>query len=116
MSYRGDWSRAGRAVLDGSGNGSIVIEPQNAWQTITIEHVVVSTSQPAGSLPVPTVKIYLNSETDANLHGGTRNGDLDTGRGRIVMGPVDVIRIRFTGGRPGDVASAIVHGTVVSGA
>lgn len=109
----GDWSRAGSAVLDVNGNGLIVFDSDNAWQTVTVEYVVVSTDQAAGT-SIPTVRVYKGEPAAANFEGGTIDGNLDTGVGRIVMGPADEIQVKFTGGVPGSRATARLSGTFVT--
>lgn len=112
--YRGDWSRAQSVVLDGSGNGTVIFDPDNAWQTVTIEYVVVSTDQADNTSPIPAARVYKGEPAQANFEGGTRDGNMDVGIGRIVMGPADEIQIRFTGGIPGSRATARVSGTYLT--
>ena len=76
------------------------------------QHRKIQTQPPQGSsLPVPAASTYLNDPTPAHLKGYTKDGDGDVGRGRIVMGPADVITVVFEGGVVGSNASAGLDGT-----
>lgn len=107
-----EFRRSGQAVLDSGGNGTITLNPGGTWQEWLVDYVVVRTSQPAGSIPVPTADIWQNDPSvPANHHGGTRSGDHDTARGHIRLQPTDVVVVTFTGGRPGDTAYAMAYGS-----
>lgn len=114
MPYRGEWSRGQTTTLDGSGNGTLTFEPDNASQTVTVTDMVVSTSQLPGTTPVPSVVVYKNGTQLGATEGGTRDGDFDIGHGRIVMGPADIINVVFTGGPAGVHAYARLAGTFVT--
>lgn len=114
MAYRGEWSRGQTVTLDGSGNGTLTFEPDNASQTVTVTDMVVSTTQAPGTTPVPSVVVYKNGLQLGATEGGTRDGDFDVGHGRTVMGPADIINVVFTGGIPGTQAYARLAGTYLT--
>lgn len=103
--------RTDKATLDANGNGTITLYPEPRWEQWTVDYVRVRTNQPPGTTPVPQADWWLNDPSVVDNHqGGTRDGDLDTGRGRVLLEPDDTLVITFTGGRPGDIAYATAWG------
>jgi hypothetical protein len=108
---RGTGHRSDHATLDASGNGTVYLAPEVHWDEWEVTRVVVKTSQPTGTVPVPTAEVYLNDPVPFdNHHGGTRDGDLDVAQGSILLHAGDQLLVVFTGGRPGDIAMASAHG------
>lgn len=108
---RGTGHRSDHVTLDASGNGTVYLQPEVHWDQWEVTRVVVKTTQPSGSTPVPTAEVYLNDEVPFdNHHGGTRDGDLDVAQGSILLHAGDQLLIVFTAGRPGDTAMASAHG------
>ena len=103
--------RSAQATLDASGNTTITLSPEVHWHQWEVTRIVVKTSQPAGTSPVPSVEVWLNDPAVFdNHHGGTRDGDLDVAQGSILVNAGDQLLVVFTGGRPGDIAFASAHG------
>ena len=108
---RKETHRSGQVTLDVNGNGTITIYPDPYWDEWIVTRVPVRTNQPAGSFPVPSANVWLNDPlVPDNHHGGTRDGDLDVGTGRVPVGSDDVLLVVFTGGRAGDIAYATAWG------
>lgn len=92
--------------LDSSGAGTATIVIDNSNQRWIIDLATVSTDQ-ADAAPVPTCLIYL----DETFMGGSRQGNMDTAQGRVVMYPDSVLSARWSGGIPGSIATVSVSGT-----
>lgn len=98
--------RTEHVTLDQAGGGSVSFQIDNTNQRWVIDLATVSTDQTA-SAPVPVCLCYL----DGTFAGGTRQADMDTGQGRIVLYPDSVLEFRWSGGVPGSVATATIAGT-----
>ena len=103
--------RSDGVVLDGSGNGQVSFVIDNTNVRWIIDQVNVATSQPDNSIPVPRGDVYLNQVAPQNWEGGTSSGNRDIATGRSILYAGDVLYVVWTGGRPGDTATAIIRGT-----
>jgi len=108
----GQLSRSGNVVLDATGGGTITFDPDHARQRWTVSQIVVSTSQPPASTPIPTASVYVNSVlSPGNAQGSSWAGNRDTFTGETDVGPCDFLAVVFAGGIPGTTAYANVSGT-----
>lgn len=108
----GNLRAGGSVVLDGTGKGTISVNPQNARQRWEVDSVVVKTNQAQTATPVPVAEVFINSVlSPAGSQGATWSGSQDTFSGVGDVGPCDVLNIVFTGGIPGITAYANVSGT-----
>lgn len=105
-------NKAGSVVLDATGSGVITFDPDNARQRWEVTRIPVSTSQAAGTTPIPRVSVSVNEPSSpGNGQGATWSGNLDTFTGLTDVGPCDFLAVTFTGGQPGTTAYANVSGT-----
>jgi hypothetical protein len=110
--WSGELRKSGQVTLDASGNGTITVASDNAWQRWVVESVWVSTNQAQTATPVPTAELFVGpASSRANSRGVSWSGNQDTFEGRILVGRVDEFHIVFAGGIPGTVASAVIGGT-----
>jgi hypothetical protein len=108
----GQLRKAGSVVLDASGYGEILFDPENARQRWEVTAVVLSTSQPPAVTPIPQVSVYVNHPSSpGNSQGSSWAGTKDTLKGLSNVGPCDFLAVVFSGGIPGSVAFANIAGT-----
>jgi len=91
-------------VLDGSGNGSVSLSPQNnrvVWNVTTVS------VQGSSSNPMPTATAFLGS----TALGGTYAGSNDSDDVDVTVYPGQLLTVRWTGGTPGASATAYAYGT-----
>lgn len=111
-----DWCHIGpvkrgqSAVLDGSGNGTIVFDVFSANHKFVLSHVVVKVAgaQPA-LFPIVTLYNGLN-QVDASSHGGSWVGGQVTFRGKIEMNNADSLTVGFTQGTASTRVTAVIDG------
>ena len=101
----------GRSVqLDGSGNGSVQFVSDNANQAWKVTNLSVYTANTTP--PVPVAGIYLNGTGSvANQQGAAWSGNRASAACNIEVGSCDTLIIQWTGGNPGDTATAVLSGT-----
>lgn len=84
-------TKSGSVVLDASGNGVIIFDPDNANQRWEVTNVDVSTNQPGTATTIPVVTIAVDTVTvetlaSYNQRGSTWSGNQDQWSG----GTIDV--------------------------
>lgn len=106
---------AGSVVLDASGNGTVYLLPDNAWQTWDIARIAVRTNQAMTATPFPLAEVFIgvapvpSASLGATYSG--QNDQYDPAGGPIHIGAADALTIVWTGGIPGTIATVTVTGT-----
>jgi hypothetical protein len=103
--------KVGSVVLDGSGNGTLYFDPDNANQRWEITGTVISTNQGL-TTPYPLATGYIGPETSpGNAVWASASGNQDVISGCADVGNADSYAVVWTGGVPGSTAFAQVSGT-----
>lgn len=97
-------------ILDGSGNGAVIFQPDYAAQKWLPTGVSCQTTT---NVKEPIFKVYHGKSSGAALLDGTYTGSNDsTTFANIIIYPGDGVYCAWTGGDPGAVASATLSGTM----
>lgn len=114
--------KSGTVTLDAGGHGTLTFDPDNAHQRWEVTGVVVSTNQDATATTVPVATLAVNTVSygtmsPGNQRGASWNGNQDTFRGQLDIGPADFLTVLFTppAGSAGAPLSGVVATAVVSG-
>lgn len=124
---RGIYQDHATVTLGNNGNATADFTVKDASKTVTIEYVVVSSDMTNGQTgvtqlaPVPVAKVYVGTAsivpgspeefTPGSLHGGTKDGDLDTGVGKIIIDAYTDLHVQWTGGVPHSKCTALIYGS-----
>lgn len=103
-------SKSGTVTLDGSGNGTIDFSVDHAWQRWEIDSINVKTSQASTQTPYPTAEVFAGPIAAAFSEGASWTGNQDTFSGRVDLDAGTDLHIVWTGGVPGSIATARLHG------
>lgn len=105
----------GSVVLDGSGNGAVILLPDNAWQSWSVERATVRTNQSPTTTPFPQCELFLGTAAiPSDSQGATASGHndvFDPSGGPIGIGPADALTFIWSAGVPGSIATVVVTGT-----
>lgn len=109
--------KSGSCVLDATGNGVIIFDPDNARQRWEVTSVVCATNQSATSTVVPVCTLAINTVamgtmSQGNQRGATWNGNQDTFTGEIDVGPCDFLSVIFS--PPAQTSGAAMAGVIAS--
>jgi hypothetical protein len=103
-------NKAGTVTLDGSGNGTLDFDVDHAWQRWEIAQIVVSTNQPSNQAPYPTAEVFAGPIAPVYSQGATWTGNQDTFSGKVDLDAGTELHVVWTGGLPGSIATARIHG------
>lgn len=107
---QGKVRRRSSAKLDASGNAELDFDVYTSNTRWIITDVLVLTDQPQTQAPYPTVTIYLGGLQQGTAEGASWTGNQDIFRGKLEMTACDTLRVQFTGGLPGSVATVTIEG------
>lgn len=115
--------KSGTVVLDATGHGTLIFDPDSGSQRWEVTGVVVATNQAATATTVPVATLAINTPdlatmSQGNQRGSTWSGNSDSFTGLVPVGPGDFLAVLF-GPPPGNAgtalsgvrASAVVTGT-----
>jgi len=122
VEIQGQLRASGSVKLNASGNGVIILGPDNARQRWEVTSVVVSTNQNANATVVPVATVALNTVDITQLAAGNNlgqswSGNQDTFAGKIDVGPADNLAIGFSPapGQSGSALSGVIASAVITG-
>jgi len=101
---------AGRVVLDGSGNGEIVLDQVPPFKTWTITRVSLTIEGGQAANLGGEARLYKGEAIPANYIDGTATPWLDVYSLPIELVPPEYLRIVFTGCGAGRVATVTIQG------
>jgi hypothetical protein len=111
----GDLHKGGSVTLNGSGNGTITLQPDNAQQSWQVTYIAISTNQSPTATIVPQVTAYVNTPMSvSNNRGASWSGNQTSFSGLIKVGPCDTLYVVFAAGVPGTIGSAAIEGTYLT--
>ncbi len=85
----------GTCTLDSSGNGSVLLDPENARQRWEVTSVVVSTNQAATATTVPVATVAKNTAVASQLSQGNNGGQSWSGNQDVFAGKWDISAADF---------------------
>ena len=100
----------GRVTLDGSGNGTVTLQPPG-FQTWNVTVINVRTTQSVTTTPIPQCTVYLGTKGDGQIVAQTYMGNRSTATGSIIVQPSQPLLIEWTGGVAGSTATVSLYGT-----
>lgn len=114
MPVRTKLSLPASVVLDGSGNGQILVSPDRGSVSWEVTRISVRTNQGLMQSPFPQAELFDSiTPVQSASYGATyagHNDIFDTSGDPIEIGSNDAILIVWTGGIAGTTASAIIRG------
>ena len=114
MELRSKLRLSDNVTLDGSGNGSVLLTPDNDSQRWEVTRIAVRTTQAPTQTPFPQAELFDTIVPVASAsYGATASGHndvFDTSGNPIDIGSQDSVLIVWTGGIPGTVATAAIRG------
>lgn len=101
----------GSVTLDGSGNGTVTLQPEG-FRTWTVTTINVRTTQGITEVPIPQCTVYLGSIGDGQIVSQTWMGNRAPAVGSLVVQPSTLLIVQWTNGVPGSVATVSLYGTM----
>lgn len=105
-------SRVGRAVLDGSGNGSMLFQV-GGYEIWSVTSAVLTTDQSVTTTPIPQVTFYRGIAVPQNQVSTSYNGARNNFRGEVKLWTGLWLTVVLSAGVASSVATITIEGTLL---